>query len=230
MKNIPSNHWLITKPIVHRGIYDNINVYENTITSFLNAIKECYPIELDLRITRYGEVIVYHDRNIKRLTGINKKVYDLTNEDLNKIKYLDNNSKIVKFSDLLKIINGQVPILIELKCDKNYKILKELSFKINNLLKEYNGEYAIHSFHPLIINLFKNSYTGLIIPYEKYNIYFIYKFLDKIFKYDFLAFSININNKIININKPKLFWVIDNEEKKKKAIKYNGNIIFKKSI
>ncbi len=40
---------------------------------FLNAIQDGYAIELDLRITRYGEAVVFHDRNIKRLTGINKE-------------------------------------------------------------------------------------------------------------------------------------------------------------
>ncbi len=226
MKNIPSNHWLITKPIAHRGIFDNINVIENTIQSFLNAINEFYPIEIDLRITKYGEVVVYHDKNIKRLTGINKRVFDLTNEDLNQIKYLNSTSKIVRFSDLLKIINGQVPLLIELKCDRNYNILKNLAFKVNLLLKEYNGEYAVQSFHPLISMFFKNTYSGLIIPYKKYNFYFIYKMFNLIYKYDFLSFDIKIENDIIKINKPKLFWVIVNESQKKKAIKYNGNIIF----
>ena len=227
MKIITANHWLITKSIAHRGIFDNDKgVIENSIQSFLNAISCGYPIEVDLRITRYGEVVAYHDRNIKRLTGINKKVYDLTNEDLNKIKYSNSNSKIVKFSDLLKIVNGKVPLLIDLKCDKNYKILRYLAFKVNSLLKEYCGEYAIQSFHPLVSTLFKNTYTGLIVPYKKYNIYFIYKLLDFIYKYDFISFNISIKNDIIKINKPKLFWVIDNESKKKKAIKNGGNIIF----
>jgi glycerophosphoryl diester phosphodiesterase len=226
MKSIPNNHWLITKPIAHRGIFDNDKVIENTIQSFLNAIEKGYAIELDLRITKYGEVVVFHDKNIKRLTGINKKVYDLTDEDLNKIKYNDCSSKIVKFKDLLKIIDGKTPLLIELKCGKNYKKLKNLSAKVNSILRDYDGEFAIQSFHPLIKTMFKNDYAGLIVPHRKRKIYFIYKVLDFIFKYDFLSFNIDINNEIIQINKPKLFWVIDNEAKKKKAFKNNGNIIF----
>jgi glycerophosphoryl diester phosphodiesterase len=227
MNNIPNNHWLINKPIAHRGLFNNSKyVIENSVQAFLNAMQKGYAIEMDLRLTKYGEVVVFHDRNIKRLTGINKKVYDLTDEDLNKIKYSDCNSKILKFVDALKIINGNVPILIELKCNKNYKFIKDLSIKVNSILREYDGEYAIHSFSPFIKTMFKNDYAGLIVPYKKRNIYFIYKILDFIFKYDFLTFNINIDNDIIKINKPKLFWVIDNETKKKKAIKNNGNIIF----
>ncbi len=227
MKQISSNHWLLKRPIAHRGYFDNSKgIIENSILSFLYAIKYNYPIELDLRITKYGEVIVFHDTNVKRLTGINKRVYNLTEEDINSIKYLNTSSKILKFNDLLKLVNGKVPIMIELKCNNNYKTFKKLSQKVNLLLKNYKGEYAIISFYPLIKTLFKNEYVGLIIPYKKNNIYFIYRVLNFIYNYDFLVFNIKTESNILRINKPKLFAVVKNETEKNKAIKNKGNIIF----
>ncbi len=225
MKEIPSNYFLINRPVAHRGIFDNKIVFENTLLSTIKAIKEGYPVEADLRITKYNEVIVFHDNNIKRLTGIDKKTYNLTENDLNEIRIL-NGSKILKFKDLLNIVNGKIPLLLDLKC--NNKNIKDFSTKVKEILKNYKGDYAITSFNPFIGVLFNNVYRGLIIFNLKSNKYFIYKILDLIFNYDFFCFNININNDIIKTKKPKLFWVIDDETKLKKAIKYNGNIIFEK--
>lgn len=224
MKN---NDWLKNRPIMHRGFYDNKRVIENTIDAFKKAIELNYPIELDVRITKDDTLIVFHDENIKRLTGINKNYYDLTKE-LPKYK---NNKKINTLSEILDFINGRVPLLIELKSGKNFKKLVKKTY---DELKNYRGEYALQSFNP---NVIKYKYLDELVPI---GILFPFKFKSditntilinmyiKIYGFSFLSYNIkNMPNKTVeNLNIPKLFWLIKTEKEKQLAKSYNGNIIF----
>ena len=54
-------NFLKTNLISHRGIHDNIKVYENTLESFKLAIKKKYTIELDIHLTKDNQIIVFHD-------------------------------------------------------------------------------------------------------------------------------------------------------------------------
>ena len=78
-----NNNFLTTKLISHRGIHDNIKVYENTIESFKLALKKKYIIELDIHLTKDNVLVVFHDYNTKRITGINKIVEHSTYKELN---------------------------------------------------------------------------------------------------------------------------------------------------
>ena len=74
------------KLIAHRGLYNNKEgIVENTIKAFNKAIEKGYAIELDVQILKDGNLIVFHDDNLLRLTGKNKRVYDLTLDDVSRI-------------------------------------------------------------------------------------------------------------------------------------------------
>ena len=61
------------KIIAHRGLHNNY-IVENTLLAFLKAVEKDYAVELDIRLLKDGTVVVYHDINLKRLTGINKLI------------------------------------------------------------------------------------------------------------------------------------------------------------
>ena len=67
--------------IAHRGVHNQEKgIIENTLEAFQKAIEKNYNIELDLHCTKDGEVIVFHDDNLKRITGMYKDVKDATFE------------------------------------------------------------------------------------------------------------------------------------------------------
>ncbi len=198
--------------IAHRGIYDNIKVPENSIVSFKEAIKNEYPIELDVRLTKDNKVVVFHDKNLLRLCNINKLVKDTNYSELKDYKLLNTNNYIPLLEEVLKIVNGKIPIIIELKIDrKNFTLEREVIKFLNN----YHGLYAIQSFSPLSIIYFKMKYPhiirGLLIKNNKYlGLYSL------ITKPNFISYNIKrvSKNKILKYKNKYLLlgWTVKNKE------------------
>ena len=109
--------------IAHRGVHNEKDIIENSLEAFKEAVNKNYIIELDVHFLKDGEVVVFHDDNIERMTGINKNLKDCTYDEIRNIKLLNKNTYIPKFSDVLKLVDGKVPILIELKNDNKVGLL-----------------------------------------------------------------------------------------------------------
>jgi len=144
--------WLKDGLIAHRGLHTN-DFPENTTGAFLNAVRNGYDIELDVRMTKDGKLIVIHDDNLNRLCQIASNVKDLKYDELKSYKILHTTETIPLLSDVLEIIPTTTRLLIELKSSKNNKKLVSSFFKI---MHRYNHSYAVHSFSPYIVYLTKN--------------------------------------------------------------------------
>jgi glycerophosphoryl diester phosphodiesterase len=144
--------WLVAKPIAHRGLHDKANgVIENTISAAKAAIARGFPIECDLQLTADGEVIVFHDFELDRLTGdkglvVERKLADLTAIDITGSTAAD---KIPSFRQFLDAIDGQVPLVIEIKSKFNGDMA--LTKRACEILKDYRGPFVIKSFDPEIV-------------------------------------------------------------------------------
>ena len=139
--------------IAHRGCHNEL-IPENSMPAFSKAIKNNLIIELDIHLLKDNKVVVFHDDNLKRMTGLDKPIKDLTYEEVRKLKLLNTNYKVPLLSDVLELINGKVPVIIELKYDTKYGLLESELLKI---LKNYKGLYAIKSFNPLSLYYFKKQ-------------------------------------------------------------------------
>lgn len=230
--------WLINSFIAHRGIHNNKNVPENSLTAFKLAIEKGYPIELDIRMLNDGTIIVFHDELMSRMTNANKYIQNLTKADLDKFRLLNTQEKIPTFEEVLNLVNGQVPLLIEIK--KENTKTGDFERKILKMLSEYNGEYAIQTFNPYVLEWFKNNAPhikrGILASYfkgEKMSCIrkFALKRLYMIKKYepDFISYDCrNLPNRFVNRHKnlPLLAWTVKSQEQYEKVIKYCDNIIF----
>ena len=94
--------------IAHRGIHNNLNIPENSIKSFKRAISKNIPIELDIHLTSDDKLVVFHDDNLIRMTGLYKKIRKCTYDEISKLKLLNTNEVIPLLSDVLDLINGKV--------------------------------------------------------------------------------------------------------------------------
>lgn len=203
--------------IAHRGIHDNKNVVENSIPSFKECIKENIPIELDVHLLKDNEIVVIHDDNLKRLTGLQKRLKDLTYNDIKDLKLLKTNDKIPTLKEVLELVDGKVPLIIELKYDNlPFTLEKELVKQLD----KYKGKFAVKSFHPLIIYWFKKNrpeyIRGLLVPSN--GVEFKRKILHSMIlsflaKPDFISADIRRNNnKLIKKDIPVLGWTIKSQE------------------
>ena len=75
--------WLFKVPVAHRGLHDD-ELPENSMPAFAAAIEHGFNIEIDVHLSSDGHLVVFHDDNLKRVCGIDKKVKDCTVEEQTK--------------------------------------------------------------------------------------------------------------------------------------------------
>ena len=155
MNNAPK--WLINNPIAHRGLHDGNNaIPENSLSAFAKAITADYPIELDVRLLGDGMIVVFHDSDLNRSCGIPKKLAHLKSEQLKRYLLFNTSETIPTFLDVLEMVAGQVPLLIELKTTAIFN--RSLERNLLNCLSNYSGSLALQSFNPFTVKwLQKNS-------------------------------------------------------------------------
>ena len=137
----------------HRGLHDNeTDAPENSMAAFRKAVEAGYGIELDVQLTKDRIPVVFHDETLNRVCGVDDKVRDYTYEQLQGFLLCNSREKIPKFESFLKMVNGRVPLIVEIKIHENPNtVCKE----VDKILKEYHGVYCIESFHPLAVNWYK---------------------------------------------------------------------------
>ena len=134
----------LQKPIAHRGLHDPKNP-ENSLEAFKRAIDFSYPIELDVHLVKDKGIVVFHDHNLKRMTGHDVLVKDLSLSELKEYKLLNTSSHIPSLKEVLDFVDGRVPLLIEIKKQGQ---VKDTIMILLDLLKDYKGDFALQSFYP----------------------------------------------------------------------------------
>ncbi|MGI5841728.1 MAG: glycerophosphodiester phosphodiesterase family protein [Christensenellales bacterium] len=145
--------WLVNTYIAHRGFHDKKNP-ENSMGAFENAIKKGFAIELDVHALKDNTIVVFHDESLKRMTNQDGYISNLTKEDLPNYKLLATEFSIPTLEEVFALVNGQVPILIEVKNTSKVGVLEQ---EILRLVNNYKGEVAIQAFNPLTLNFFYNN-------------------------------------------------------------------------
>jgi len=136
----------------HRGLHQkDKTIPENSLTAFAKAIEAGYGIELDINLTADGKVAVFHDDSLLRVCGVDKLITQCLSTELADFRLENTEQTIPLLMDVLKLVDGQVPLIIELK---NTKEWQQLCVKAAELLADYAGPYCIESFHPRIVSWF----------------------------------------------------------------------------
>lgn len=159
-------NWLTKVPVAHRGLHNGKDIIENTKSAFQNAIDNGYAIEIDLRLTADNVVIVLHDGDLNRVAAVDMKVAKANYNDIIEHSVTGSDDGVMKFTDFLKLVDGRVPLLIEFKPIKRYKVMCDNALE---LLRNYKGEFALQSFNPIILNYLrkisdKSIAVGILSP------------------------------------------------------------------
>ena len=157
---VPLPDEFFQSPIAHRGLHDcdgrfGFGRTENSFAAFRSAINHGYGIEVDIQLSADGVPIVFHDTCLKRLLKIEKKVSELTVKSLKNLSLI-NNEVIPTFDELLKLVSGQVPLLVEIKdqdgcLGKNNRGIEDA---VAICLKKYIGPIAVMSYNPHSVQAF----------------------------------------------------------------------------
>ena len=234
--------FLFSSLIAHRGLHGG-GVPENSMAAFGAAVRAGYIIELDVHLLADGRVAVFHDDNLKRMCGADVNIKDLTAAKLKKYRLSGTNEHIPLLKDVLALVDGAVPIIVELKYDSPVGKLEEA---LVQLLDGYTGEYALKSFHPLVVwklrRLFRDHPVGQLFSCD------MFKGLSGIKEWGFrkavnwsMYFSdfvsvdkddldVSVIATLRNLRKPILAWTIKGTDERLSAMKKADNCICEKIL
>ena len=156
---IESTSWLFNKPVAHRGLH-NEKFPENSLGAFQNAVDNGFPIETDIHLSIDGELVVFHDDSLKRMTGDERTVEDVMLAELMSFKLQNSQYYIPSFDELLQLVGGKVPLLIEIKNSGRVGALEQ---KLIDTLSSYDGEFAIQSFNPYSLSYIKKRAPKFVL-------------------------------------------------------------------
>ena len=227
----------------HRGLWGD-GVPENSLEAFELACRNGCGIELDVQLSKDGKVMVFHDYTLVRMTGVDKKLCELDAEELCTLSLASTEQKIPTFEEVLSLVDGRVPILVELKGEDLNTALCPV---VADILREYDGEYCIESFNPLLIKemkkLLPDAYRGLLytnVCRDKkkktlLNIVISGMMLNFLARPDFIAYNkFDRNSFFVKITTrfyraPKFVWTVKGEVEREEAHRNREYPIFEKN-
>ena len=152
---------LTRRPIAHRGLHDgNIRRFENSLSAFEEAVAGDYAIELDVHLSADGDVIVFHDETLDRLTAQTGPLAKRMAADLRQTRLGGTADRIPTLAETLERVAGRVPVVIEMKGSGARK--PELAQAVAKDLAGYGGPVAVMSFDHELIAAFRA--TGSPVP------------------------------------------------------------------
>ena len=142
--------------LAHRGLHENPSVPENSLPAFRAAVEAGYGVELDVQLSSDGIPVVFHDQTLERVCGLPGSTRDYPLEKLATTPLFGQEGiGIPSFRDVLDVIGGGVPILVEIKGED--PAFDKTCAKAAELLDNYPGEYWVESFNPLAIAWFRKN-------------------------------------------------------------------------
>jgi glycerophosphoryl diester phosphodiesterase len=147
----------LTTPIAHRAFHNRAaGRPENSRGAIRAAIEAGYGIEIDVQLSADGQAMVFHDYDLGRLTNQSGPVRTRTEAELSAIHLKDAPDGIPTLPEVLSIIDGKVPLLIEIK-DQDGAMgpdVGPLEQATADALRHYRGPVAIMSFNPHAVAAF----------------------------------------------------------------------------
>lgn len=144
----------------HRGLFSNEEgIPENSLLAFTRAVEAGFGMELDVRLTKDKKAIVFHDDSLLRMCGVDRKVSQMTYEELMKLSLLETEEKIPLLTEVLQAVDGKQPLIVEIKSEFGDR---ETHVVADKILQEYKGRYCIESFNPLVVCWYRKHHKEVI--------------------------------------------------------------------
>ena len=149
-------HWLIARPIAHRGLHDRAKRrVENSLAAFDAAVLHGFGIECDVQLTRDGEAVVFHDFELDRLTDASGALIDLSSDEIAQIPLKGSDDCIPTLETVLNRVGGRVPLVVEIKSRFSGDLT--LAKRVAEILGSSKAPTAVKSFDPAIVACLANA-------------------------------------------------------------------------
>lgn len=158
-RNAEMQKYITGVKYAHRGLHDSVRA-ENSLSAFAAAKAAGYGIELDVRLSGDGELVVFHDSTLDRVCGVSGKVSEISTAELKKVSLSGTGEGIPTFREVLELIDGAIPMLIEIKQDPSEGAVAE---RLVTELEGYRGDYIVESFNPKALKDFKAHRPDVLI-------------------------------------------------------------------
>jgi glycerophosphoryl diester phosphodiesterase len=145
----PLDRTVFVRPIAHRGWHDKQGRLENTAPAFSAAIEKGYGIECDLQGAADGTPMVFHDLRLDRLVAASGPIAAHAPRELARFRYKGLDEAILTFGELLELVAGRVPLLVEVK--REGKLRPGFLENIARQAAAYGGPVALMSFDRSVV-------------------------------------------------------------------------------
>lgn len=142
--------WLTERPIAHRGLHDPAKgPIENMLGAAEAAIEARFAIECDVQMSADGEVFVFHDDTLDRLTDSSGLLSEKSAAEIGRVRIAGSREPPPTFAALLALVAGRTPVVCELKSrfDGDFR----LADRVADLVAAYVGPLALKSFDPAVV-------------------------------------------------------------------------------
>jgi len=156
----------------HRGLHtENQKIPENSLPAFAAAREKGYGVELDVQLSKDGQVVVFHDDDLKRACGLDIPVNSLDWKELSALPLFGTHEHIPLLTETLKTL-GNAPAIVELKSTGANNT--ELCEKTLDILRLHGRYWCVESFDPYIVGWFRKNAPDVLRgqlsqPPEKYD-------------------------------------------------------------
>lgn len=166
--------WLTQWEYAHRGLHGpkgGMHVPENSLLGARLAIEAGMGIECDIQRSADDHPMVFHDWDLKRLTGEDGATESLLKDELQQLTYIGSEEHPATLAQLLDLVAGRVPLLIEIKSKAGYDVAWSCKLVADGL-RGYIGPNAVMSFDPRVARWFRRNAPhipcGLIIREDEH--------------------------------------------------------------
>ena len=227
------------RQVAHRGLHDReLGIPENSLPAFARAVEHGKAIELDLHATADNRLVVLHDFQLKRMTGVPGIVEEWTLEDLRKLRLQGTDAQIPTLDEVLELVNDRVPLLLEIKSERLGEVGR-LEPVLMKRLASYQGEFILEAFNPEVLvwlhrhapQYIRGQLGNLDDENRQFKFYSRHLMFNPLSRPDFIAFDIQkIDYKLrLACRKhglPLLGWTIRTEAELKKADRLCDGVIY----
>jgi glycerophosphoryl diester phosphodiesterase len=158
---------LFHPPIAHRGLWSPDGPPENSLGAFSAACAAGYGIELDVQLSADGEAMVFHDDKLKRMTGVDRRLRDLTAAELGDLRLAHSDEKIPTLLEALAVIGHRAMVHVELKTP--YGEVGPLEQRVHEVIADHNGPLCVIGFNPYSHAWFADRYPGVLRGLDSYS-------------------------------------------------------------
>jgi glycerophosphoryl diester phosphodiesterase len=158
---------LFAPPVAHRGLWSPEGLPENSLAAFQAACAAGYGIELDVQLSRDGEAMVFHDDDLKRMTGAQGGLGERTMAELADLRLAGTDERIPTLVETLGLVGRRALVHIELKTP--YGKVGPLEQRVHEILIDHAGPVCVIGFNPYSHAWFAERFPGVLRGLDSYS-------------------------------------------------------------